>query len=279
MPSITVEPVSQPLSRDDLEAQGVAVERDQPVEIAGGDGDVVHATDHAVPSRTRARLALADGATDAATHGGAQWTTTRSTRRARRSRSAFRSAARSCPVHHHASRDFYTVARAEDITTILRSPQHVVEPVPQRAHVRAAPRATAMLLDADPPTHTWQRRLLQKAWTPRLITALEPGCGQRRRAARRRRRGGPGRLPRGVVGPLPVAHDRRARRGARRGSATGSRRGRTPGVEVTAGTPGAEAGQGRRDRGAWPSTSASTSPHAGGCMAAGERRYPTTTRR
>ena len=25
-----------------------------------------------------------------------------------------------------------------------------------------------MLLDADPPIHTWQRRLLQKAWTPRL---------------------------------------------------------------------------------------------------------------
>ena len=30
-----------------------------------------------------------------------------------------------------------------------------------------------MLLDADPPTHTWQRRLLQKAWTPRLIERLE----------------------------------------------------------------------------------------------------------
>ena len=31
-----------------------------------------------------------------------------------------------------------------------------------------------MLLDADPPTHTWQRRLLQKAWTPRLVDRLEP---------------------------------------------------------------------------------------------------------
>ena len=35
-----------------------------------------------------------------------------------------------------------------------------------------------MLLDADPPTHTWQRRLLQKAWTPRLIGRLEGRIGR-----------------------------------------------------------------------------------------------------
>ncbi len=78
-----------------------------------------------------------------------------------------------CPVHHHVERDFYTVARTEDITRILRSPEMWSSRFRNGLTYRPAP-GRPMLLDADPPTHLWQRRLVQKAWTPRLIRALEP---------------------------------------------------------------------------------------------------------
>jgi cytochrome P450 len=77
-----------------------------------------------------------------------------------------------CPVHYHADRDFYTVARSDDITMILRMPELWSSRFRNGLAYRA-PAGQPMLLDADPPTHTWQRRLLQKAWTPRLIGRLE----------------------------------------------------------------------------------------------------------
>jgi cytochrome P450 len=77
-----------------------------------------------------------------------------------------------CPVHHHAERDFYTVSRTDDITMILRSPEVWSSRFRNGLAYRPAAREP-MLLDADPPTHTWQRRLLQKAWTPRLIDRLD----------------------------------------------------------------------------------------------------------
>jgi cytochrome P450 len=80
---------------------------------------------------------------------------------------------RGCPVHHDVARDFYTVAGTEDITTILRTPQEWSSRFRNGLAYRPAT-GRPMLLDADPPTHTWQRRLLQKAWTPRLIKQLEP---------------------------------------------------------------------------------------------------------
>jgi cytochrome P450 len=82
-----------------------------------------------------------------------------------------------CPVHHHVGRDFYTVSRTEDITRILRSPEGWSSRFRNGLAYRAAA-GSPMLLDADPPTHTWQRRLVQKAWTPRLIRALEPRVWQ-----------------------------------------------------------------------------------------------------
>ena len=77
-----------------------------------------------------------------------------------------------CPIHYHADRDFYTVARSDDITMILRTPELWSSRFRNGLAYRAAA-GQPMLLDADPPTHTWQRRLLQKAWTPRLIGRLE----------------------------------------------------------------------------------------------------------
>lgn len=78
-----------------------------------------------------------------------------------------------CPVHHHAERDFYTVSRSDGIATILRNPEAWSSRY-RNGLTREPAAEEPMLLDADPPTHTWQRRLLQKAWTPRLINALEP---------------------------------------------------------------------------------------------------------
>ena len=61
----------------------------------------------------------------------------------------------------------------DDITEILRAPQLWSSRF-RNGLAYGRRRAEPMLLDADPPTHTWQRRLLQKAWTPRLIKRLEP---------------------------------------------------------------------------------------------------------
>jgi len=77
-----------------------------------------------------------------------------------------------CPVHHDVARDFYTVSRTSDITAILNTPQLWSSRYRNGLEYRPAV-GEPMLLDADPPQHTWQRRLLQKAWTPRLINQLE----------------------------------------------------------------------------------------------------------
>ncbi|MBI1350061.1 MAG: cytochrome P450 [Actinomycetales bacterium] len=77
-----------------------------------------------------------------------------------------------CPVHHNTDRDFYTVASSPDIAAILRDAGNWSSRFRNGLEYHDAP--SPMLLDADPPTHTWQRRLLQKAWTPRLIDLLEP---------------------------------------------------------------------------------------------------------
>ena len=77
-----------------------------------------------------------------------------------------------CPVHHNVARNFYTVASSSDIAAILRDAEGWSSRFRNGLEYHDAP--SPMLLDADPPTHTWQRRLLQKAWTPRLIELLEP---------------------------------------------------------------------------------------------------------
>ena len=77
-----------------------------------------------------------------------------------------------CPVHHNADRDFFTLAHTDDITEVLRRPEQWSSRFRNGlTYVRSE---QPMLLDADPPTHTWQRRLLQRAWTPRIIDRLEP---------------------------------------------------------------------------------------------------------
>ncbi len=77
-----------------------------------------------------------------------------------------------CPVHHDPERNFFTVADTTAILGILRDPRTWSSRFRNGLTFVESPDGP-MLLDADPPTHTWQRRLLQKSWTPRYIARLE----------------------------------------------------------------------------------------------------------
>ena len=90
---------------------------------------------------------------------------------------AFAQLREACPVHFNAEREFFTVADSGAITGILNDPATWSSRFRNGLSYHA-PAAAPMLLDADPPIHSWQRRLLQKAWTPQLINALEPRVRQ-----------------------------------------------------------------------------------------------------
>lgn len=85
-----------------------------------------------------------------------------------------------CPVHHFAGfppEGFYTLSRHVDVAAASRdtarwSSRYGPGPVKQE------PVAPGMLLNADPPLHTNQRRLVQKAFTPRRVAELEPRVRQ-----------------------------------------------------------------------------------------------------
>ena len=78
-----------------------------------------------------------------------------------------------CPVHRNVERGFFTLARTDDINDVLRNPQQWSSRF-RNGLAYVLSDDEPMLLDADPPVHTWQRRIVQKAWTPRLINLLEP---------------------------------------------------------------------------------------------------------
>ena len=152
-----------------------------------------------------------------------------------------------CPVHHHGERDFYTLTRTADIARVLQHPEDWSSRFRNGLTYRA-PSGDPMLLDADPPTHTWQRRLLQKAWTPRYIRRLQ----DRARTIVEERfdsfvANGCGDFHDDVSGWVPVAmiaelvgvppEDRQHFKAWSDAK-----------VEVTAGTPGAEVGEAWADR-------------------------------
>jgi hypothetical protein len=98
-----------------------------------------------------------------------------------------------CPVFHHVYRDadlewnsrnpmvsrptadFYQVFDHADIVRILQNHELFSSRQgtgPERAD---PPDGIGMLIFADPPHHTRQRRIVNKALTPRLVAAMEPG--------------------------------------------------------------------------------------------------------
>jgi cytochrome P450 len=104
----------------------------------------------------------------------------------------FREFQRTCPVYHHVypdtgldwssrnpmvsrpTADFYQVFDHADITRILQN--HEVFSSRQGTGPERAdpPNGVGMLIFADPPHHTQQRKIVNKALTPRLVAAMEP---------------------------------------------------------------------------------------------------------
>ncbi|PNV35855.1 cytochrome P450 [Streptomyces sp. DH-12] len=88
----------------------------------------------------------------------------------------------SAPVHEHPL-GFWVVSTYEDVSTLLRSGASVelrnvtgpgTSEQESTAHAALQPIDSMSMLDRDPPDHTRLRRLVQKAFTPRAISALEP---------------------------------------------------------------------------------------------------------
>ncbi len=89
-----------------------------------------------------------------------------------------------CPFHHRdydaqlphpelGKAGFFTVSRHADVTEILRDAKlWSMRWGPGPDYVARA--GEGVLLNADPPRHTSQRRLVQKAFTPRIVAEMEP---------------------------------------------------------------------------------------------------------
>lgn len=76
----------------------------------------------------------------------------------------------SCPVVYSDAIDMYVVSKHEDIRRILRQPETFSV---EGAHTSGFGDAK-VLITADDPIHSRQRRLVNKAFTPRRVSALEP---------------------------------------------------------------------------------------------------------
>ncbi|MFC8424736.1 hypothetical protein ACFUN7_28440 [Streptomyces sp. NPDC057236] len=88
----------------------------------------------------------------------------------------------SAPVHEHPL-GFWVASTYDDVSTLLRSGASVelrnmtgpgTSEQDQTAHAALQPLDSMSMLDRDPPDHTRLRRLVQKAFTPRAISAFEP---------------------------------------------------------------------------------------------------------
>ena len=86
-----------------------------------------------------------------------------------------------CPVAHvtdvpAGNPDYYVLSRYDDVFDVLRSPQRWVS---RNGHGPGyLRRANSTLAYVDPPEHTRQRRLVQKAFTPSIVAELAPEVAQ-----------------------------------------------------------------------------------------------------
>lgn len=81
-----------------------------------------------------------------------------------------------CPFHHFegfGAKGFWTLSRHHDVTEVLKDA--VLWTTGMGPGPQSVPRqGDGMLLGADPPIHTVQRRLVNKAFTPRVVAEMEP---------------------------------------------------------------------------------------------------------
>lgn len=83
---------------------------------------------------------------------------------------------REAPVYQVADAGFWAVSRYDDVLYVLRNPQLFSSTVLIAAllgDLNPVPEA-ANLIASDPPVHTRLRKLVNRAFTPRLIAGLEP---------------------------------------------------------------------------------------------------------
>ena len=85
------------------------------------------------------------------------------------------------PVHH-SPLGFWVLTRYEDVSSILRDPRFVKEPLAALVAARfgaEVPRGVGLsMLDRDPPDHTRLRSLVSTAFTPRVVEGLRPRIQQ-----------------------------------------------------------------------------------------------------
>jgi cytochrome P450 len=81
------------------------------------------------------------------------------------------------PVHH-SPLGFWVLTRYEDVSSVLRDPRFIKEPLAALVAARfgaEVPRGVGLsMLDRDPPDHTRLRSLVSKAFTPRVVEGLRP---------------------------------------------------------------------------------------------------------
>ena len=75
-------------------------------------------------------------------------------------------------------RGFWSLTRYEDVSSVLRDPRFIKEPLAALVAARfgaEVPRGVGLsMLDRDPPDHTRLRSLVSKAFTPRVVEGLRP---------------------------------------------------------------------------------------------------------
>jgi len=85
------------------------------------------------------------------------------------------------PVHH-SPLGFWVLTRYEDVSSVLRDPRFIKEPLAALVAARFGadvPRGLGLsMLDRDPPDHTRLRSLVSKAFTPRVVEGLRPRIQQ-----------------------------------------------------------------------------------------------------
>ena len=85
------------------------------------------------------------------------------------------------PVHH-SPLGFWVLTRYEDVSSVLRDPRFIKEPLAALVAARfgaEVPRGVGLsMLDRDPPDHTRLRGLVSKAFTPRVVEGLRPRIQQ-----------------------------------------------------------------------------------------------------
>lgn len=75
------------------------------------------------------------------------------------------------PVYHNRDLSFYALSRFDDVLKAHLDPGTFLSN--HGPTIETLQTATAVLIAQDPPTHTWQRKLISRAFTPRAIGQLE----------------------------------------------------------------------------------------------------------